>query len=186
MYFLLKNCNQSTFIWIPFFFLFFFFFKVHRFKDPRRPCAQRLILKYYAALAPAAGLSVCLCLCSNASKLSPKSAEGKLSHGALFFFFYCFLVCQFRDSSVDRRRTCCCKVSLICRSGTVIVSFCSDASELIRTDSRKKLCSPPPSPPSPFTCLACGFLPLQHVRCGLKRSCRAGGGSSSPDTSVKR
>lgn len=57
--------------------------------------------------------------------------EDKWSHGALFWLFS---LCQFRDSTVDSRRTCYCAVT-ICHFCTVIVSFCGNASELIWAES---------------------------------------------------
>lgn len=68
-------------------------------------------------------------------KLNPQTDDDKWSHSALFWLFS---LCQFRDSTVDSRRTCYCAVT-ICHFCTVIVSFCSNASELIWADSSRTL-----------------------------------------------
>lgn len=67
--------------------------------------------------------------------LNQQTDEDKWSRGALFWLFS---LCQFRDSTVDRRRTCCRAVT-ICHFCTVIVSFCCNAIELIRPDSNRTL-----------------------------------------------
>lgn len=98
--------------------------------------------KYCTEIRLAPVLSICLCSCSNTKSqkmnkqfLNPQTDEDKWSHGALFWLFS---LCQFGDSTVDSRRTCYCAVT-ICHFCTVIVSFCSNASELIRADSSRTL-----------------------------------------------
>lgn len=63
------------------------------------------------------------------------SDEDKWSHGGLHWLFS---LCQLKDCTPDRRHTCLCAV-LICHFCTVIVSFCPNASKLIRAESSRML-----------------------------------------------
>lgn len=93
--------------------------------------------KYFTGIILAPALCICPCSCSKAPPykmyLNPDTDEDKWSLCALFGLFS---LCQFRDSTVDSRRTCYWAV-LICHFCTVIVSFCSNASKLIRPDSSR-------------------------------------------------